>query len=392
VAHSSLQEALTDHLAQWDLRRFSSDEAYFQWQRQMLSPHELAELHRRVEAKQSGIPADEVAFYDATAHPHILPVLYSQRYEYYFVLGPLVAAHIGRVGTILDFGCGVGILTTFYARQCPEHSFVGIDRSAASIVCAQERAKAMGLTNVRFECLDVIQQPIVGTYELIVATHALVQAEQDPGLPSRDWTTFERSHDPQLQRDFETRTSIGPRLDRLCAALAPDGKMILFEKTRQLARRIPFQRAIAARGLSLSARPEPVRYQTVEEVADDGPLFVVTNGQGGRIAWDESPEPDEGSPFDRATVRASSDDPDAPLYENHWPSAQRVWEGLQGKSITNDITRAEPGGRQWHAEFGTAEGLTYLYCANTFDQRQLLLIEPAQAALLQSYYQEIAGG
>ncbi len=242
-----LRQSLQNHLTQWGLRRFTSDDAYFQWQRQALSAQELSDLRRLVEEKRRGAPADEIAFYDLTANPRILPVLYSQRYEYYTEAGSRVASRIRGAKAILDFLCGVGILTTFYAKQFPDRMFVGLDRSAASIARAKESATASGLKNVQFECQDVTGESIHGAYDLIVATHALVQAEQDPGMPSRDWTTFERAHDRERQQTFEDRTGIGLRLDRLSEALAPQGRMIVFEKTRQLARRVPFQRALAAR-------------------------------------------------------------------------------------------------------------------------------------------------
>ena len=389
MTNDSLLPSLHSHLAWWGLRQFMSDEAYFLWQRETLSPPELTALHRQVEQKRRGSSADEVAFYDATAHPHILPVLYSQRYDYYLVIGSRVADRIGEARSILDIGCGVGILTTFYARQHPGKSFVGIDRSPASITRAQEQAQALGLTNVRFECFDLDHTSPANSYDLILATHALVQAEQDPGIPSRSWKTFERADESQQQADFERRTGIGPRLDRLSALLAAKGRMILFEKTRQLARRVPLQRALAARDLGLIEQPELIRYRLVEEITDDGPFYLLGRGASHQLHWDESPEPDEGRPFDRAKLNTGSTDPDAPLYENHWPSAQRVWEQLYDKRLLKETTRQEPDGRQLHVELGQAEAGVYLYCANTLDQRQLVIVEPARMAVLESYYQEI---
>src|SRR5262249_22673409 len=156
---------------------------------------------------------------------------------------------------------------------------------------------------------------------------------------------------------------IGVRLDRLSRALSSNGRVIVFEKTRQLARRVPLQRAFAARGLQLLEKPEPIRYSVVEEVSDDGPFYVLTSGQASGFEWDEMPTLDEGLLFDRAPRRAFSPAPDTPLYENHWPSAQRVWEGLNGKQVTKETTRKERDGRQLHVELGTAAGLSYLYCA-----------------------------
>ena len=392
MINDSLLPSLHSHLAGWGLRQFTSDEAYFQWQREILSPAEIAALHRQVEQKRGGSSADEVAFYDATTHSNILPVLYSQQYDYYLAIGTRVAARIGEARSILDVGCGVGILTTFYARQYPDKTFVGIDRSPASIARAQEHAKALGLTNVQFECFDLDLTAPTRSSDLVLATHALVQAEQDPGILSRSWSTFERAGDGQQQADFERRTGIDTRLDRVCAMLSAQGRMIVFEKTRRLARRVPLQRALAARDLALIEPPELIRYRLVEEVADDGPLYLLGKGALCTCHWDESPEPDEGRPFDRAQLQTGSTDPDAPLYENHWPSAQRVWEQLHDTHLLKETTRQESDGRQLHVELGQAEEGVYLYCANTLDQRQLVLVEPARMVMLESYYQEIVNG
>jgi len=385
----SWQEALTDHLTHWGLRHVTSDDEYFRWQRDRLSPLQLDELRRAVERKRSGHPSDEAAFYDLTADPQILPILYSQRYEYFSALAPRVASYLHEATRVLDAGCGVGILTTMYARLFPSPEVVGVDRSPASIARAREQAAALGLSNVRFDCLDLTKEPLDGTYDVIVATHALVQAEQDPGLPSLDWRTFARADDADAQRRFEERTGVGVRLDRLCEALAPEGRLLLFEKTRPLARRVPVQRALAARGLAPVTIPEPVRYRTVEELTEDGPFYVLRRGANGDLLWNESPEPDEGPSFDREACRAGAASSEAPLYENHRPSAQRAWEQLHGRVVEQELTRRESDGRQLHVELGRAEGWAYLYCANTFDQRQLVVADQRQLGELKAYYEDI---
>lgn len=436
MEQSSLQAALAEHLDWWGLRRFESDEAYFRWQHQTLSAGDLAELNRLAELKRSSGETAETAFYDRTAHPHVLPVLYSQRYDYYMAVGTSVAERIaeqiadlrasasaaGPTLSVLDVGCGIGVLTTFYARHFPDLSIVGIDRSEASLTAARQRAEALTLTNARFECRDAQQAAISGPYDLVISTHALLQSEQDPGLPSRDWQTFERTRDSAVQTHFEARTWLGPRLDHVCAALAPGGRLILFEKTRQLARRVPFQRALAARGFRLCEPPAPIRYQVVEEVSDDGPLYVLRRrydpplfckeGQGevedkGGTAWDEHPEPIEAAEGGRCSgsvvelVRArllqrnsaSADHPDdTPLYENHSASAQSVWSDLPQRSVLREKTWNETTGYQMHVELGTAAEFVYLYQATNFDQRQLVVMEQARVSLLEDYYRELAEG
>jgi len=393
VQTSVLSKALSEHLAAWGLRRFDSDPGYFQWQREVIPAADLArltELAQQKSAHQQDVAA-EVAFYDFSVRPGVLPALYSQRYDYYTAIGPLVAERIGTARAVLDFGCGPGILTTFYARQFPNVDFLGIDRSAASVSMAQERAEQLGLKNIRFERGDIDVAAPVRSYDLIVATHALLQSEHDPGVPSADWRTFERPQDAHLQSDFERRSGLGARLDTLSSVLAPDGRLLVFEKTRQLARRIPFQRALAARRYALLEAPLPVRYTVVEEVTDDGPFYVLGRAaaKGPVYEWDESPELERDGAIDLAQLSHSATTKDQPLYENHSASAQQVWAQLSGRQIVHEKTRVGPGGRQLHVERGQVQGLSYLFCANTFDQRQLVLVKPEQAGILEEYYEEI---
>jgi SAM-dependent methyltransferase len=395
--NETLQSHLREHLASWGLRRFDSDSVYFQWQRDIIPSADLVrltELAQRKSAHQHDVAA-EVAFYDFSVRSGVLPALYSQRYDYYMAIGPLVAARLDAARTVLDFGCGPGILTTFYAGQYPDMQFVGIDRSVASVSVAQQRAEQLGLKNVRFEREDVDLASPVGSYDLIIATHALLQSEHDPGVPSADWRTFERSRDARLQGDFERRSGLGSRLDHLSSVLAPDGRLLVFEKTRQLARRIPFQRAFAARHWVLLETPLPIRYTVVEEVADDGPFYVLgrtsTDRQGMDTSyeWDESPELDCDVVVDLEQLRRSAGIGDQPLYENHAAAAQLVWAQLSGRQIVQETTRDGPDGRQLHVERGQVQGLSYLFCANTFDQRQLVLVKPEQTEMLEEYYQDI---
>lgn len=386
-----IRAALHEHLAWWGLRQFTSDRDYFAWQQQQFSPDDLKQLASRAERKRVGDRRDEIAFYDLAAHPKIFPVLYSQRYDYYEAIAPWMAVHCGEAKQILDFGCGLGILTSFCARLFPEKNFMGVDRSPASIAVAQKQADRLGLRNLRFDCVDGEVQQRSGCYDLAVATHALFQAEQDPGLPSQSWRTFERGNDPTLQAAFEQRTGLGRRLDNLMEVLSSDGRMILCEKTRQLARRVPFQRAFSARGVQLLEPPIPIRYHSVEELVDDGPFYRLQRGSQKGIAWDESPEPDEGQPFSLEAI-ATPTDLESPIYENHWPSAQAAWEQLADRDVLAETTRQKPDGRQVHVERGKFPGFHYLYCANTFDQRQLAIVEQARVAILDVYYQEILRG
>lgn len=103
---------------------------------------------------------------------------------------------------------------------------------------------------------------------------------------------------------------------------------------------------------------------------------------------DESPEPDEAPRFEPARIGLPADEA-APVYENHRPSAQMAWQQLTERQVMQETTRQEPDGRQMHVELGTSAGWSYLYCANSFDQRQLVVMRKEQHEALRQYYAEI---
>ena len=135
----------------------------------------------------------------------------------------------------------------------------------------------------------------------------------------------------------------------------------------------------------------PIRYTVVEEVADDGPFYVLGPRVGSTTSyeWDESPEGVGRPAVDISRLCQLATRAGEPLYENHDASAHVVWAHLSGRQIVRETTRDGPDGKQLHVETGQAQGLYYLFCANTFDQRQLVLVRPEQAGMLDEYYEEI---
>jgi SAM-dependent methyltransferase len=63
-------------------------------------------------------------------------------------------------------------------------TFVGIDRSPRSLARAREEAAKHGLSNVQFENRHIPIDDLSDSFDLIVSTQTLFQAEKDPGLPS----------------------------------------------------------------------------------------------------------------------------------------------------------------------------------------------------------------
>ena len=189
------------------------------------------------------------------------------------MVGEAIATKLSSSKHVLDFGCGVGILTTFWATIFPDIEFVGVDRSSKSIEVASQQASERQLRNIRFECGQIPRDDISGVFDCLISTQALFQAENHSGLGSADWNTFARSTDVSLQRMQEDQTGVGERLDALCVALTMHGKMLLCEKARHLGRRIFLQRALARRGFRNACEPIALTYDSIGERVEDGPLI-----------------------------------------------------------------------------------------------------------------------
>ncbi len=268
---------LVQHLAKWGLREFVHERDYDTWQRESLSSQVLHQLHELAEKRQGGTDAaSDQEFYDLASSSTVLPVLYSQRFGYYRAVGTAISHCLEPGKSVLDFGCGVGILTTWYASMFPDCVFTGVDRSPQSIAVARQHAEVLQLNNVSYQSCVVPEENLSGMFDVIISTQALFQSETDPGFPSRSWEGFDRGDDPQRQTAYEIRTGIGERLDWLLARLNPLGCMLAFEKTSHLGRRVLFQRALAARGLRCNQDPVFLRYSSVDENILDGPLYSLT--------------------------------------------------------------------------------------------------------------------
>ncbi len=481
-SQTTSEEALVRYLHSWGLREFHDEALYYSWQRSSLSAEKLQTLNGLLQDRQvDKSEQSDIDFYDLVAHPTILPVVYSQRFDYYLKMGALIARKIVPAQRVLDFGCGVGILTIFLAERYPHVEFVGMDRSAKSLETCQEAARNRQLKNVwvASPTKEFIQE--VRPFDLILSSQVIFQQEKEPGLPSRDWRTFQRNLNQEDQDRMERLMGLDYRLTQLMGMLAPDGRIMFFEKTMHLGRRILFQRALEARGLKLVSEPVIVSYHTLGEPETEGPFYEVRKKPGEEpfFAWDESPFSTEGETvyrcrgsiasrmsetfsktsqeredaalsdslgawffrhgiwegtlvwgvikgghdycgliiggiqdkemllglFERlpkltspemnafiqdcwGAVGEGADDMDMPGYELHQPSAQRIFEGLPSKTVHQETTLQDGTGKEMHFELGESHKLIYFYWANTYDQRQLVLMDFAGLPMLRAYYED----
>ena len=74
---------------------------------------------------------------------------------------------------VADIGCGSGHAINLLAAAHPNSRLVGYDFEEKAIASARAEAAAMGLTNARFEVLDVATLDEVAAYDLITAFDAI---------------------------------------------------------------------------------------------------------------------------------------------------------------------------------------------------------------------------
>jgi trans-aconitate methyltransferase/alpha-N-acetylglucosamine transferase len=108
--------------------------------------------------------------------------------------------------SVLDAGCGDGLLAEAAAQRNPAWQVLGVDSSPAALARAAARSEAAGLRNIRFHEADLTQGLGESLYDVIFAVECLEEIEEDrralqmlaaalaPGglllvhVPERGWT------------------------------------------------------------------------------------------------------------------------------------------------------------------------------------------------------------
>lgn len=85
----------------------------------------------------------------------------------------------------------------------------------------------------------------------------------------------------------------------------------------------------------------------------------------------------------------SADLASIPLYENHSPGAQAIWDRLVDRKKFREMTRTNIDGQEYHVEVGHCAGsFAYLYWANTHDQRQIVVMDVERESVLLEYFSQ----
>jgi trans-aconitate methyltransferase len=111
----------------------------------------------------------------------------------------------GRPISVLDAGCGDGLLSMALAKRHPSWTIVGVDLREEMLAGARERARGRGLGNVRFEAADLLRPLPVSGFDAVVALECLSEIPDDEAalrtmtaavapdgilvaqVPDRDW-------------------------------------------------------------------------------------------------------------------------------------------------------------------------------------------------------------
>ena len=86
--------------------------------------------------------------------------------------------------SVADIGCGTGHAINLMAREYPRSTFVGYDLSEEAIDRARAEARAMGLSNARFEAQDVTRLPAGARFDLLTSFDA-IHDQRDPATVLR---------------------------------------------------------------------------------------------------------------------------------------------------------------------------------------------------------------
>jgi cyclopropane fatty-acyl-phospholipid synthase-like methyltransferase len=113
------------------------------------------------------------AFYDFIARPEIGYVVHSFKAESIQASGLRIAQHIAGRRSVLDLGCNIGYLTTWYASLSADRSVIGVDWSERSIHEARKLAQRIEVRNVEFQVCDLSCEFPPGHFEAIVEAQCL---------------------------------------------------------------------------------------------------------------------------------------------------------------------------------------------------------------------------
>jgi 2-polyprenyl-3-methyl-5-hydroxy-6-metoxy-1,4-benzoquinol methylase len=161
------------HLLSFGIQQFDSDD-YWSWSGKLLGRRRAERLDQlRQPVIDGGTVKQMVAFYDYICQPSIAKVVHSMKADAIRISGDAVDSALPLKGHVLELGCSIGYLTTYYGLRSARRNVTGIDLSAKAISRARLEAAKRKVWNVAFVCGNITEGLPAAKFDAIVSTQVL---------------------------------------------------------------------------------------------------------------------------------------------------------------------------------------------------------------------------
>ena len=171
---------IRSHLESFGIRHFEEAE-YWKWGGGKIGARRVRALNRLRAplAQEIATHGQRQRFYEYIATEQIVNVVASMKADAIAASGLAAQKYLAKCERIIDLGCSVGYLTTWYAKQLPLASIVGIDCVPANITTAVSEAAKRGLDNCGFQVADAGMLATSHPFDAIVDTQTLLWGSQE---------------------------------------------------------------------------------------------------------------------------------------------------------------------------------------------------------------------
>jgi 2-polyprenyl-3-methyl-5-hydroxy-6-metoxy-1,4-benzoquinol methylase len=113
---------------------------------------------------------------------------------------------------VLEIGCGEGHSTNLLAHACPNSRFTGYEFREDAVAEAREKAKSLGLRNVRFVSKDLTTMEESGVYDLVTAFDVIHDQAQPRAVLKKVMTAL-KPGGTFLMKDIKASSQVHENLD-----------------------------------------------------------------------------------------------------------------------------------------------------------------------------------
>lgn len=166
--------SIEDHLFTYGIRRFDSDK-YWEWGGRELGIKKGMKLEELREPLVNEIASrqDYLNFYEFIADKKVSAVVHSMKADAIAKTGEAIDTRVPSSGTVIDLGCSIGYLSTYFALGSLDRLIVGTDFSPASIKRAREEASRRKIKNIEFYIADYSEQLPVTAASCVISCQSL---------------------------------------------------------------------------------------------------------------------------------------------------------------------------------------------------------------------------